>query len=187
MSIAGPSYQIAQPTRQCAATGRELLPGERYIATLVETPESEDLARIDFSIEAWKQGKRPKPPLALFGFWQSTIEDPTKPVRQLLDDEELLDLFDQLEETTDERRVAFRFVLALALIRKRLLVYEGGTPADPKRNIEGSMLVRRRSEKEATPIEVKDPGMDDAAIEAATDQIGQIMNLDAATPKRKDS
>jgi hypothetical protein len=187
MSIAGPSYQIAQPTRKCSATGRELLPGERYVATLVETPDSEELARLDFSQESWTQGRRPQPPLALFGFWQSTIEDPTKPAKQLLDDEELLDLFDQLVETTQPRRIAFRFVLALALIRKRLLVYEGGTPADPKRKIEGSMLVRRRSEKEATPIEVKDPGMDDDAIEAATDQIGQIMNLDAATSKRKDS
>lgn len=184
MSIPGPSYQVARPTRQCAATGRALLPGEHYVATLVEVPEQDDLARLDFSESAWNEGARPKPPLTLFGFWRGVIGDESKTPKQLLDDDELLDLFEQLEESTEPRRIAFRFVLALALIRKRLLVYEGGVPADPKRGVQGSMQVRRRGDQEKMLCEVVDPGMDDDAIEAATEQIGNIMNLDTSSTKK---
>ncbi len=184
MSIAGPSYLVARPTRQCAQSGRVLETGERYVATLVEVPEQEDLARLDFAEDAWQSGARPQPPLALFGFWRGVIGDETSTPKQLLDDEELLDLFEQLHETVEPRRIAFRFVLALALIRKRLLIYEGGVPADAKRGVQGSMQVRRRGDQDKTLSEVIDPGMDDEAIEAATDQIGNIMNMDAGSPRK---
>lgn len=187
MSFAGPSYQVDRPSRKCAATGRELLPGERFVATLVEVPGQNELLRLDYCQAAWGDGARPEPPMALFGSWKSVIEDENRAPRQLLDDEELLELFEQLEKTTEPRRIAFRFVLALVLIRKRLLVYEGGTPSDQKRGVEGSMLVRLRSDKDAQPTKVADPGMDDEAVNAATDQIGQIMNLDAAPSRRKGS
>lgn len=187
MSIAGPSYQVARPTRRCAATGRELEVGERYVATLVEVPEQEDLARLDFAEAEWNSGARPEAPLALVGFWRSVIGDETKAAKQLLDDDELLDLFEQLEANEEPRRLAFRFVLALALVRRRLLTYEGGTPAVPKRGIQGSMVVRRRGSPDAPKVEVVDPGMDDEAVGAAVEQIGQIMNVDAGTGTRKGS
>lgn len=157
------------------------------MATLVEVPEQEDLARLDFAEDAWNEGARPKPPLALFGFWRSVVGDENKAQKQLLDDDELLDLFEQLEETEEPRRLAFRFVLALALVRRRLLSYEGGTPAAPKRGVQGTMVVRRRGTPDAPTIEIIDPGMDDEAVEAAVEQIGQIMNVDTGPKSRKGS
>jgi hypothetical protein len=57
-----------------------------------------------------------------------------------MDDEELLDLFESLEDANEPKKQAFRFLLALLLVRKRLLKYEGQRP--------GLMLVRRRDATE---------------------------------------
>lgn len=162
----------------------EIKPGESFVATLVERPGEDDLVRLDYSAEAWQCGARPEPPAHVFGFWKASLTDGQSNVRQLLDDDELLDLFEQLGESTDEKRVAFRFVLALVLIRKRLLVYEGGVPADTASGTSGVLRVRWRRDAAGEVFEVVDPGMDDAAVDAATDQIGRIMNLDASRPVR---
>lgn len=184
MSLGNPAYSVSRPTRRCAATGVEIKPGECFVATLVERPGEEELVRLDFSSQAWAGGARPESPAQVFGFWKANLSDGEPHTRQLLDDDELLDLFEQLGETTDERRVAFRFVLALVLIRKRLLVYEGGVPADAESGKTGVLRVRRRRDAAGEVLEVVDPGMDDAAVEAATEQIGRIMNLDASSPPR---
>ncbi|RMH14332.1 MAG: hypothetical protein D6695_01555 [Planctomycetota bacterium] len=185
MSVGNSAYSVARPTRQCAATGQPINPGETFVSTLVERPGDDDLIRLDFSVSAWNEGARPKPPLRLFGFWKTVLADAQTNANPLLDDEDLLDLFDQLGETEDDRRVAFRFVLALILIRKRLLVYEGGVPATG--STPGVLRVRRRGDKSDELTEVVDPGMDDQTVEAVTEQIGRIMNLDARPTARGDS
>ena len=43
-----------------------------------------------------------------------------------MDDAVLVNLFERLAEAAEERKVQFRFVLALILMRKRMLKYEEG-------------------------------------------------------------
>ncbi len=185
MSSGSNPYQVSRPTRQCASTGRAIESGERYIATLVEIPGEEDFSRMDFCESAWIAGARPASPNMLFGFWRSVLDDDTRPERPLLDDDELIDLFEQLSETEDPKRLAFRYLLALALIRKRLLTYEGGQPANIRAGTPGLMRVRRRGQEAGEVSTVIDPGMTVEAIDAATELIGQIMTLEAAEPGRR--
>ena len=49
-------YQIQASSRRCAATGREIAPGERYYSVLLDQGSS--FVRQDFSLEAW-QGPPP--------------------------------------------------------------------------------------------------------------------------------
>lgn len=166
------SYEISRPTGRCAATGHPIAIGQAFIAALAERDGQEGLERLDYSLEAWEAGARPELPLRLFGYWRSVMSPPGETKRQFIDDEALLDLFDGLAEATEPSRLAFRYVLALILVRKRLLRYEGGR--------RGVMLVRRakRAGEEpdtSPPSEVIDPGMDDAAIAEATEQLGQII------------
>src|SRR5262245_8339457 len=116
-----PSFHIGHSSGRCAATGRLLAVGEHFVVALVEPEGSDDLVRIDYSLEAWSRGSRPAPPARVFGYWKGVVLPPSAKPHALIDDEGLLDLFDQWGEQTDPRRVAFRFVLALILIRKRLL------------------------------------------------------------------
>lgn len=111
-------YPAAQPTRTCAATGRPLDDHEEYIATLAEDHDSEVMRRVDFSAEAWARGERPE---GLVGFWRARLSRHEAPRSPLVDDAALLELFAQTETQDDPRRVAFRFVVALLLVRKRLL------------------------------------------------------------------
>ncbi len=172
--MAGPQYSIASPRGVCAVTGEPIHPGERCVSMLVEHATDDALDRLDVSIAAWDAGRRPdRAPLAI---WHTVMPEKDKPRRVLVGDDEVIDLFEQLGETDDPKQQAFRYLLALILIRKRKLIWDRAIP--PAGGEPGRLLVRRRGEKEAPPIEVVDPGLDDEAIESATEQIAAVMNLD---------
>lgn len=175
--MAGPqSYSVSSPRGVCAVTGEPIDPGDRCVSLLVESATDDGLDRLDIAHAAWDAGRRPEHPGATIAVWHTVMPGTDKPRKQLIGDGEVLDLFEQLGEADDVRQLAFRYLLALILIRKRQLVWEGTTPAVAGRR--GIVRVRRRGEKDAAPIEVIDPGLDDDAIEAATEQIAMVMNLD---------
>ena len=164
-------YEIARATGRCAATGRPIAVGDEFIAALVEGEGEERLERADYSVEAWKTGARPA---RLYGYWRARMEPPDAKRRPFIDDAALMDLFEQLAEATEPSRLSFRYLLALMLVRKRLLRYEG-TKREDGRNV---MLVRQATTADETPapvVEVLDPGMNDAAIAEAVEQLTVVM------------
>ncbi|MCK6475417.1 MAG: hypothetical protein L6Q35_01135 [Phycisphaerales bacterium] len=166
---ASSAYSIARPTGVCALTGQAISVGERFVATLVEIDGEQDLRRVDFSAQAWEQGARPTAG-RLFATWTAVMAEPTAKKRPLLTDDELLDMFDQFAPSTDRRRLVFRYLLALALLRRRLLRHEGSRGT--------IMLVRRRGAGADDVLEVLDPGMDDAAVSEAMEELSRIIPLD---------
>lgn len=172
-------YPIGKGTGVCAATGRRLDVGERFVAALVESDESDDLQRIDFSAEAWDDGARPR---HLFGFWRGVVPAADAKKHVLIDDDALVDLFEQLAAATDPRRIAFRFVLCLTLVRKRLLVCE--STRAPRAGEPGVMLIRRKGDPRPPDgpafIEVIDPGMTDEAIDEVIQQFEAVMAGDVS-------
>ena len=146
-----PSYEIPKTSGVCASTGRELKPGEAYFAALVELSDEQlaaeaqqaeaegknkdtgkdkaadalralGLCRIDVSPEAWEEGYRPE---GLFGFWKSTVPEANEKKKMFVDDTMLMNLLERLADTTEPDKLAFRYVLALILMRKKLLRYDG--------------------------------------------------------------
>jgi hypothetical protein len=109
-------YQIQPNTRRCIATGRDLQPGEKFYTALLE--EGDTFVRQDFSSEAW-QG----PPEGAFSFWSGRVPSEANP-RPKFDDDLLVDCFQRLEGQTDPRRVNFRFVVALLLMRRKRFKFE---------------------------------------------------------------
>ncbi len=174
MPMASPgvgSYRIDLPTGVCSATGRRLHVGEAFVGALVEAPGSDDLRRLDFSHAAWEAGSRPAAPCRLLGFWRGVVAPPDTKPHVLIDDESLMDLFEQSAEQAEPRRAAFRFVLALILVRKRLLVHEGSS---------GTVMLVRPKGAARPPqgpplIEVVDPGLDEDAIAAVIEQFEALM------------
>lgn len=177
-------YEIGRSPGICAATGRTLEVGERFIAVLVE-PEDGPLERLDYALAAWEGGARPSRPV--FAAWRAVVPEPTAKPSPLIDDDELLDLFERpLSGGEGGDQLAFRYLLALVLIRRKKLVYEGGRPADARRGRTGLMLVRPKGTAlppdrggDGPPlIEVVDPGLTEDRASALLDQLGAIMNLD---------
>ena len=105
-------YQIQPNSRRCAATGRELRPGEKVFSVLME--EGGRLVRKDFAAEAW-QG----PPAEAFSFWAGRVVAPESKKRAPIDDEMLLDCFKRLDGQTEASRIRFRYIVALLLMRRK--------------------------------------------------------------------
>ena len=173
MSRIGTGYDIARPTGVCAETDRPITVGERYVAALIDSDDG--LVRRDYALAAWEKGARPQPPDSLFGHWCATMPEPNALKKTLIEEHEITELFTQLEGATQDKRIAFRFVLALILMRKRVIRYEGKGADDHGRP---TMLVRwaRRLAGDADEImTVIDPGMDERAVADAMDQIGAVI------------
>lgn len=113
------TYSIERTTGICAFTERVLEPHEHYIATLVE--DGDELVRVDISPEAWEAGKRPE---HLFSYWKAVVPEPNEKKKTFVDDEVLLNLLERLADAEQPQRIAFRFVLTLILMRKKLLRYD---------------------------------------------------------------
>lgn len=192
-----PTYDIARPTGECAFTGRKLTPGEHYMAALVEidpaTLDAEPTGakptattaaaaalgfkRVDVSLDAWNGGHRPD---KMFSFWRSTVPQPNEKKRIFVSDEVLLNLFRRLTADDQPERQAFRFVLGLILMRKRLLRYEGservgGESANDPAAVE-FWLVLPKGETE--PIRLLNPHLDDAKIQQVTEQLGEVLDAE---------
>lgn len=169
--MASPSqseYQIGRVGQACAASGRVLAPGDAYIGALIEVEGQEEFVRQDFAVDAWDDEQRPA---GLFAYWRGVVPDQKSDALPTLDAASAADLFDQLENVEDPKRVAFRYLLALMMMRKRLLVHVG-TEA-------GQMLVRRKGDDaELPPMEVAEPELDQAALDELTPLVADLMGIE---------
>jgi hypothetical protein len=111
-------YQKIQSSSfRCARTGRELQPGERFFSVIFD--RGAHLVREDYSSQAW-QG----PPADAFSFWMSRVPPRDQGKRLHIDEELLLDCFQRLVEGSEPKKVHFRYILALLLMRRKRLKFE---------------------------------------------------------------
>lgn len=177
MSVSG-DYSISRVGGRCAGSDEPITPGDRIVTALVE--DDEGMRRLDFLERAWDAGARPAAGLMLHGFWRSVAPEPDTPRTALLDNESLLDLFDQLADAHEQRGRVLRYVLALILVRKKQFLYEGSHGKDMLLRRRGDALPPERGGDGPPLIEVADPHMDDAAIAEAIEQVGQVLAGDEA-------
>jgi hypothetical protein len=108
-------YDVQRCTRRCAATDRELKDGEACYSVLVT--EGAAVVRKDYSAEAWKG-----PPDDCLGWWKSTVVDPQAGRMTWAPSDVMLGYFERL--LADPSADDARYVLALLLVRRRLLRVE---------------------------------------------------------------
>ena len=170
MSTAAPikaakaGYDVPRPAGKCAVTGKDIVPGEKFMAIVRETADG--LERVDVSLDAWPQFDRAN----LLGFWQTTMPRPEEKKKFFVDDEVLCNLFERLADASEPAKVNFRFMLALVLMRKRLVVYED-TRHDQGRDV---WVVRRKGRDER--LDLIDPKLNEKEMAEVSQQLGQILN-----------
>lgn len=161
-------WQIESATGHCSVTGRALAEGEEFYAVLFEDGES--FRRADYSLDAWEG-----PPEGAFSYFKSRVPVKEKRKRLLVDDEVLINFFLRLGDETEPLRVQFRFVLALILLRKRLLRYDGSAT-------EGGVDVWRMTlMPDKTEHRVVNPDLTDEQIEGVSQQLSAILHGDMGT------
>ena len=159
------SYDVPRPAGVCAATGRAIEPGEKFVAAVRETPVG--LERLDVSPEAWPAFDRSN----LLGFWHTVMPRPEQKAKKLfVDDEVLCTLFERLADTSEPAKMNFRFVLGLILMRKRLVVYET-TRSEEGRDV---WVVRLKGREDR--LDLVDPKLSEAQVADVSQQLGEILN-----------
>ncbi|HEY2584751.1 MAG TPA: hypothetical protein VGI81_03175 [Tepidisphaeraceae bacterium] len=157
-------YDVPRPGGKCAVSGREIAPGEKFVAAVRESATG--LERLDVSLEAWNDFDRAN----LLGFWQTTMPRPEEKKKVFVDDQILCELFERLAEATEPGKVNFRFMLALVLMRKRLVVYE------ETRNEGGRDVWVVRMKGKDNRLNLVDPRLNETEMAEVSQQLGQILN-----------
>ncbi len=113
---------------------------------------------------------RPAPGLFPFGVWRTAVPVPTEKKRLFVDDELLVNFFDRLEDAAEPAKINFRFVLALILMRKRLLTYERARKRD-----DGVEVWTLRLRGDDRRREVLNPEMDEDQTAQVSEQLSTIL------------
>ena len=199
-------WDLQRLGQACALTGRPFVEGDTVWSALFQVDGR--LLRADFSTEAWTQREaavadEQAPPMAsvtvyekgrdepqnvtLEGeplyFWQqvkAAADEDKKGKRKqgYADDDVLLDIFKQQEDAPDEKPQAFRYVLALHLIRRKRLKL-----VDVVREGEQERLVITASGDDDAVYKVLDPKLSEEEMLALREQMGSVLDLDKAEIK----
>ncbi len=161
-------YRIDKAAGRCMKTDVEIAQGETYYAVLFEDGES--FRREEYSEQAWEG-----PPEGAYCHFKTRMPVKTKKRRLLVDDEVLVDFFRRLNDETELVRLQFRFVLALILMRKRLLKYE-----ETERDGDTEHWLMRLGKEEAV-YKVLNPRLTDEEIERVSKELGAILHGDVKT------
>ncbi len=169
-------WEVAKTQGVCGGCGRSFEPRQEYYAALLEgSQEAEQgqkekseasggFERLDYCQECWER----ESPEA-FCFWKTRVPEPAQKKKLLVDDEVLLEFFERLGEASERVKINFRFVLALILMRKRILKYQQTQLRD------GEEIWIMGQVREQTKHEVLNPRLDDAQIEEVSEQLSAIL------------
>lgn len=156
------NYEIHGPARICAASGRELKPGEKVYSALLD--EFGQFVRKDYAADAW-----PGPPVGAVAWWQSRIAEAGRPVKPTINDDLLVDCFEHLSDTTDPGRIRFRYVVALLLMRRKRFKFE-----DARKQGDRETLVLRDA-KSGRKHETADPQLTEQEMDAVRDEVFRVL------------
>jgi hypothetical protein len=115
------SWHIRSRAHECADTGHAFAEDEPFYTALFPDPESSGYLRRDFCEDAWTN--RPEDADRPFSFWRTIYKPPPheeKPEEVVKDDPE--SLLRRLVEEDEEHTENVRYILAVMLERKKILV-----------------------------------------------------------------
>jgi hypothetical protein len=156
-------YEIQGPTRTCAATGRELKPGDRFHAVLTERDGK--FIRADFAAEAW-----PGAPPEAVAHWSGRVPADDRPRKPVINDEVLLDCFNRLKDAPDGDGLNFRYVAALLLMRRKRLRFE-----DVARDEAGRDVLLLKDARGGAIHSVVDPRLTEDQIAAVQTEVFRVL------------
>jgi hypothetical protein len=162
-------YNIGRQAGACTACSKPLEAGQEFVATVREVDEA--FQRQDFCVECAPAAEGDA---ALLGVWRAHVPAEKTKKKLFVNDQVLMEFFDRLAEADEPARVNFRFVLALVLMRKKVLIYDRLGKRDDGTEV-WCMHVRGEGRK----CEVIDPHLDEEKIAQVSQQLTQIMEVQA--------
>jgi hypothetical protein len=137
-------WEIARTTGKCYVTGKAFEPGQYFYTVLLD--HEDGFERRDYAEESW-EGM----PEGGFCHWRGRVPEADTEQTFTVDLELLQHLFVRLEDESSQRKQEFRFVLALLLMRKRLLRLEEELVEDGQRYWKTRLVSDRSAHKVLNP------------------------------------
>lgn len=159
-------FDIQRCTRRCAATDRELLAEEFFYSVLVS--QGSDVVRLDYCEGAWSE-----PPEGAIGWWKSRMPSANAHKMHWAPNDVMLHYFEELE--TNQAKADVRYILALLLIRRRLLRLDDRETDDEGREL--MVVFCPKNETEYKVVTVPPSG---ARINEIQDELARLLFADAA-------
>ena len=153
--------------------------GPHYFSALIQAPEG--LVRTDFCADCFRDRR----PADVYYFWKTTVSTGGPAVKKQapVDIDFVLDFFKRLEGEMAPQRVAFRYILALMLTRKKLLLADGKT-----RDAQGTEMQLYREKRGGQQHRVYAPELNPDEIIAVTEELGALLGLNKpAAPAAPDA
>jgi hypothetical protein len=108
-------FEVQRFTRKCSQTDEVLQPGATFYSALVA--QGSAVVRKDYAEKSWRG-----PPEGVVGWWKSQVPDVHAPKMHWAPNDVIVHYFEQLEG--DEVQADLRYVLALLMIRRRIVRLE---------------------------------------------------------------
>lgn len=173
-------WKIAKATQACCLCRQPFGPGQAYYSALFQAQDS--FSRQDYCAGCF-QDKRPE---NVFYFWKATAPDQEAEARRaghrrrpVVDIEYVFEFFKRLEEgavsgqnSGAAQRLAFRYILALMLTRKKMLVQDGR-----KAGANGGEIQVFREKRGGQAHEVSVPALSPDEVTAVTAELGVLLGL----------
>lgn len=156
-------FDISRASGACCVTGRTFDEDEAFYTVVLETEDG--LARRDYSLDAWTG-----PPEGALCFYKTRMPHKNQPKRRFIDDSAMISFFKALGDATHPNKLRFRFVLAMILLRKRVLKYER-TQREGHAEVWEMRLVR-----EKTMHRVVNPMLREDEIVGVSAELGSILH-----------
>lgn len=163
------SWHLRSCSPLCSVTGRKFAEDELFYTAIFPDPESDAFERRDFSQEAWTE--RSDDAETPFSFWRSVFKPrPTEEKVEIVDKENPETLLKRLVEEDDEHTENARYILAVMLERKKLLV-----ETDAQQTPTGLLRIYEHR-KEGDVYIVKDPQIPLSEVDKVQDEVHALLS-----------
>jgi len=160
-------WEVGRSQRSCSVTGKFFEEGEHYYSALLETKDG--FARHDYSEDAWDKLEEKD---NFFSFWKTKVLPNTDKGKKLVIDlDAFYAFFCNLAQSQDENKILFRYLVALLLVRKRVLRLD--RIEHPEGQSETLFLTDMRTKE---PVELPTPQHTPEQLAQAQETLNQIFD-----------
>lgn len=163
------TWNIRSRSSHCALSGEPFTQGEQLYTAIYFDRETSGYLRRDVSLAAWQQELSERTPLA---YWKTRYEpEPTEEKPEIAPKENAQGLLTRLIEEDDPKTENARYILALMLERKRIIV-----PTAVKESESGKMLFYE-NKKTGEVFVVRDPELYLHEMAQMQDEVAMLLGF----------
>ena len=156
-------WHVTKGAKNCSRCEKLFEEEEEYFSALYDNDA--EFTRKDLCLSCWDMNRQEDS----FSYWKTKVHKKAEPVRQYANIEVFYDLFVRSENEDNASNKNFRYVLALYLMRKKVLTLKSIS----RENGEEFLILQKSKEDKET--KVFNPRLDQEGILVVKEEIGKLL------------